>query len=182
MSIVNRILKRAWPAPMALALILSVMVAHAGGIPDDSCTNENIIPTTPSSEFSVVGDGSIVLHNRTGLEWRRCPEGGVWDGNGCDDISHLVMSWQESLEYADDIDGWRLPNIKELAGIVEMCRSDPSINEQVFPDTNPTVRFWSASVRFDNQWLAWSVDFDSGADITMFKTDELLIRLVRDAE
>ncbi len=178
MIAINRILK----APMALILILLAMVARGGDIPNDTCTNGDIFPTTPSSEFTEVGDGSIVLHNRTGLEWRRCPEGRVWDGIACDSISHLVMTWQEALEHADDIDSWRLPNIKELASIVEICRSDPAINRQVFPNTNPTVRFWSASVRSDNEWLAWSVDFDFGSDNTVFKSDELLVRLVRVAQ
>lgn len=182
MNISNQFLKEAKPAPVVLALILAAATAHADGIPDDTCTNENIKPTTPSSDFTVVADGSIVLHNRTGLEWRRCQVGKNWEGSGCEHDSNIRMTWQESLQYADDTDGWRLPDIKELTSITELCRNDPAINQQVFPDTNPTVRFWSASVKADNTWQAWSVDFTWGADIPMFKSNELLIRLVRDAE
>ncbi len=185
MDIVRQILKKARLAPVALTLLLMMKIACADGIPDDTCTNEYIIPTTPSTDFMVVGDADdgIVRHDSTGLEWRRCPEGMTWnEKDGSCDGEAEGMDWQAALEHAGGIDGWRLPDFKELASIQEHCRAVPGINRQVFPDT-PTVWHWSASPYQGDPNNARVIGFhNAGGAWHGSKSNEHLVRLVRVAQ
>ncbi len=168
-------------APMVLGLLLAGTVAQAEILEVD-CTNEFVTPSTPSSDFAVVGDvgEGVVRHEPTSLEWRRCPEGMDWNGSGCGGGASEV-TWQEALEYAEDIDGWRLPNIKELNSIVELCRTEPAINEKVFPDTGSS-NFWSASPYAGDSDYAWYVHFHLGNDYYWSKSSGGVVRLVRDGQ
>lgn len=116
----------------------------AAAIPEDDCTNHAVPRTTPSSQFTPVGDGSIVRHEPTSLEWQRCALGQTWTGNGCAGTPDSML-WQEALQIADATPGWRLPNIRELFTLAEECRDAPAINTRVFPDTGATGSLWSSS-------------------------------------
>ncbi len=181
MNVANRILKRARLAPVALTLLLMMKIACADGIPDDTCSNEQITPSTPSTDFTVVGDG-VVRHESTGLEWRRCPEGMTWnETDGSCDGEADQLDWQAALQHADGIDGWRLPNIKELASIHELCRIGPSINRQVFPGIGSQPH-WSASPYHDDPDKARRVEYSNSGVWQGSKSNEHLVRLVRVAQ
>ncbi len=182
MNVANRILKRARLAPVALPLLLMMKIACADGIPDDTCTNEQIIPSMPSTDFTVVGDG-IVRHESAGLEWRRCAEGKTWNENdGSCDGEAYELDWQAALQHADGIDGWRLPDIKELASIREHCRIGPSINRQVFPGVSTQPPYWSASPYHDDPDKARSMEYSNGSVWHTSKSNEHFVRLVRVAQ
>lgn len=117
-------------------------VADMDSLEPDHCTNPAILPSTPSDDFQIVA-GGIAQHTRTGLDWQRCAVGQAWSGDTCVGESEL-MTWQEALAFANAQDGWRLPNVQELASIVEHCRSEPAINRNVFPETRPAGH-WSSS-------------------------------------
>ena len=118
--------------------------------------------TTPSSDFTEIENGSVVRHETTGLEWRRCSEGMIWSGSYCSGNAQSYV-WKDALQHADNLTGWRLPDIDELRSIVEHCRVGPTINQQVFPNT-PTSGFWSASTSSGESGRAWTLLFLNGND------------------
>ena len=167
-----------------LPLLFSVAIADIPSASDD-CVDD-LVETTPSAEFIPLEGGTVVRHERTGLEWRRCPEGMNWNGSGCDGNAS-VMNWQAALQHAHDTQGWRLPNMKELFSIVEFCRREPAINQQVFPDTfyrnfSDWSRYWSASPHARSSHRAWDVRFIDGAPISSRKDQSSRVRLVRGGE
>ena len=142
----------------------------------DACVDD-LVETTPSSDFTTLEGGAVVRHESTGLEWRRCPEGMDWTDGSCAGSADR-MNWQGALQHADGVEGWRLPNINELRSIVERCGTNPAINPEVFPDTPPSV-FWSASPAAGNSDYAWNVYFGYGRDGWNLKGTDLRLRLVR---
>ena len=126
----------------------------------DSCSRSSIPATTPSSEFTVLGDGSSIRHESTGLVWQRCLFGQIWDDNGCMG-SATGHNLQEALDIAANAgSNWRLPNIKELQSIVERCRERPAINRQAFPGTGLRVPDTISSSPSQTPGDVWGVVFD----------------------
>jgi len=170
-----------------LAAVLMTGAAYAD-IPRHTCSDLNITPTTPSRGFTEIDDGSVVRHERTGLEWQRCAVGQSWNGAEarCDG-SVTGHSWQEALQEADAQDSWRLPDLKELRSIVEQCTREPAINTEVFPDT-PSFRYWSASPVAGLPAKAWFVHFNAGHNTHDWDKDKsnhlapVAVRLVRDGQ
>ena len=147
-------------------------------IPADECTNPALTPTTPSSDFVPLGDGSEVLHLTTGLIWRRCGIGQTWNGETCQG-SLAGRNWQRALEAAENAgEGWRVPNIKELLTLVERCRHDPAINREVFPATR-AASYWSSSPYVAMDGWALQVGFEDGRQSFHGKGANLHVRLVR---
>lgn len=168
----------------AVLLILIAMAfspAWAQHLPSASHECELGRPeSTPSRDFTLVGDGSIVRHETTGLEWQRCTFGQTWNGRTCEG-SAGYYSWVEALLLANETDGWRLPTISELRSIVENCRSNPSINRRVFPNT-PATRYWTCSPYGGYADDAWTVYFYDGDGGWRYMNKYRRVRLVRDAE
>jgi hypothetical protein len=156
-------------------------LASTAGIADiPSAVNDcvsDLVETTPSSDFTILEGGEVVRHEPTGLEWRRCAEGMSWAGTGCTG-SAISLNWQDALQYTEAVPGWRLPNVSELRSIVERCRTDPAINQQVFPDT-PLPFFWSASPYALAASNAWDVNFFSGGGNWSDRSNLNRVRLVR---
>ena len=157
----DRILCTLMPRLAGCLLACASASAQAQSLPAETCNNPVLPATTPSTEFIVVDDGSVIRHEVTGLEWQRCSIGQSWDGTMCQG-SATFHSWQEALNIAANAGGdWRLPNIKELRTIVERCRENPAINRQAFPNT-PSRTFWSASPEAGGSAFAWFVNFRDG--------------------
>lgn len=169
-----------WTLTIGAALLATSATAD---IPSaaSACASD-LVETTPSSDFTALEGGSVVRHEPTGLEWRRCAEGMSWTGTSCTDRP-IYQSWQGALQYANTVSGWRLPNVKELHSIVENCRIAPAINQQVFPGT-PSSNFWSASPYAGTSGAAWPVNFQTGGGVFSAATFTIRtpIRLVRGGE
>lgn len=161
-------------AGLCLALV-------AGGALAQTCKYESIRATAPASRFADNGDGTVT-DEASGLQWKRCSEGQSWDGATCTGEAS-IQNWQGALQLADAASyagrsDWRLPNIKELASIVEQACYDPAIDPGIFPGT-PSYVFWSSSPSANYASSAWYVYFYYGYDGYYSKYNGLHVRLVR---
>ncbi|CAK0769344.1 exported hypothetical protein [Gammaproteobacteria bacterium] len=171
----------------ALMLALSPLTGWA----TQTCS-ATVPASTPNSAFTDPIPGTVT-DTTTGLMWKRCPEGQTFVPGTINtrlDCSGDVQSytWQQALQrpkvHNDDggfagYTDWRLPNIKELASIVEDKCYDPAINMLKFPGT-PSANFWSSSADVSHPSAAWSVSFVEGS--SAFGDDQshqYPIRLVR---
>ena len=159
----------------------------------ESCENDAVTPTTPSSDFTEMGDGGVVRHETTGLEWQRCLLGQTWQDGHCGSVMPIKYTWQEALIAANAVEGWRLPNVKELLSIVELCGQTGftamHFNRQVFSFSTvlsgiefPLITtLWSASpsTRPDKAWMVSFTGLILDADVS--KQNEYFVRLVRTA-
>ena len=142
--------------------------------------------TTPTEDFTNHGNGTVT-HIKTGLMWKQCPEGA--SGAACGVGGATFYSWQNALKAAETLNAaggfagftdWRVPNIKELASIVERQCTFPAINATIFPNPGGTIRTWSSSPSAAIGASVWATDFKAYGISTEFsKTSIGYVRLVR---
>jgi hypothetical protein len=101
-----------------------------------------------------IDDGNVtVIDKGTWLEWQK-------------DGSSNFMIWTDALLYCEDLyldghDDWRLPNVRELHSIVDVNRSDPSIDAVFF--SNPDG-YWTSTTNKETTDKAWTVLFSDGSN------------------
>ncbi|MBK8568826.1 MAG: DUF1566 domain-containing protein [Nitrosomonadales bacterium] len=137
------------------------------------------------ARYTISADGSEVADSKTGLIWRRCPEGMTASCTGCSGVA-AAYTWEQALALANDVastDGkpWRLPDVKELSSIVDASFGNPAIDTHAFPGT-PATPFWSASPVENNPLKAWYVMFYGGFMNTYVCGGKLQVRLVRSGQ
>jgi len=133
--------------------------------------------------FAVGGDGTV-LDPRTGLAWERCSLGQA--GTACNG-EPAAMNWLDALRAVQDLNAqnwrghsdWRLPNVKELASLVQSSTS-PAIDAGAFPGATP-VACWSSTTYVRATRTAWSVFFGSGDVYAKDKATRACVRAVRTA-
>lgn len=109
-----------------------------------------------------VPDG-VVFDTRTGLTWRRCSEGQIWSNGQCNGEAH-VKTYIQAMYHASQQHGWRAPNVKELASLLDTNRPRPYIDTDAFPNT-PTILdsyYWSSTPNEGNPMGGWFVGFGNG--------------------
>lgn len=140
-----------------------------------------LLRTAPDSRYSDNGNGTVT-DNQTGLMWKQCSEG--QSGAGCAGIA-TGLNWPDSLAAGANssfagFNDWRLPNVKELASLIERACHRPSINELRFPNTPPTGIYWVSSSSAANGSNAWFVYFSNGGVLNASSKSSIgLVRLVR---
>lgn len=139
------------------------------------------LETTPNDNFEAVTT-STLLDTTTDLVWRRCAEGQTWDGSTCSGEA-VKYTWQQALQLAqqasnDDLLGWRLPNVKELATLTERDCVRPAINSSLFPATPPDD-FWTSTPSADDPDRSWVVAFFNASHSIKEKDRFIYVRLVR---
>lgn len=154
-------------------LMLCTGFAHAG-----PC-QKNIPASNPDVVYKDHGNGTVT-DTRTGLMWKQCAEG--LSGAGCQAGTARTFTWTEALTQAElstfsGYTDWRMPNVKELASLVEDCRVSPAINTILFPNTT-SAWFWSGSPSV-GIFEAWLVKFGSGSVDARFRNQRLHARFVR---
>ncbi len=158
------------------------------------CTNTTFSVTATTTHFTDNMDGTI-SDPETDLIWKKCSEGQTWVAVGNDCTGGIgSYNWQAALQRAQAVNtgagenfsqsDWRVPNIKELASIVELACKVPTINETIFPDTPGTLSafFWSSSSYATGSDDAWGVGFNKGGDNFLGKNFPFHVRLVRSGQ
>ncbi len=112
-----------------------------------TCKTESEIPSTaPDSRFTDNNDGTI-SDNGTNLMWQKCIVGIT--GINCGTGNGTAVDWQGALNEAENnnflgYNDWRVPNIKEIASLIEHRCKNPALNTNYFPNT-PNNFQWSST-------------------------------------
>lgn len=140
-----------------------------------------IAETTPTSQFIDNADGTVT-DSATRLMWMQCSLGQTWTNGSCVGDAD-PLNWQQALQTAHgfefaSVDGWRLPNIKELATLTERQCVRPAINSALFPNT-PADDYWSSTPSLSDPQRAWVVAFFNSSNSIKQKDLFVFARLVR---
>lgn len=173
--------KKSVAGQFAWALTLAVLLA-SGAVLAGNCEIPGVEESNPDSAYVVHGDGTVT-DRRTGLMWKQCAEGQVWNGSTCTGAASR-HPWEKALELAEAHEfagygDWRMPTMKELGDQVESCRNMPTINVTIYPNT-PDDRFWTGESA--SLGRAWYVDFFEGYVDYRARNDPSYFRLVRGGE
>jgi hypothetical protein len=168
------------------SLLMTVLgCALVSGVQAQSC-HDGLTETTIIDNFTLLSNG-LAQDKTTGLMWMRCAYGQTWDSVNSTCTGNAVeLTWQDALQASEQMTeggytDWRLPNVKELATIVEKRCTDPAVNATLFPAT-PADNFWtSTTVTGSGSW-AWSVAFYNGRNNTKEKLLDVHARFVRFAQ
>jgi hypothetical protein len=165
-------------------LLAGLLFYSTSGARAEQTCKESIIPTTQSSDFTALDNGTVI-DNTTGLMWGRCSLGQGWNGKTCRGDAALY-TWEEALQTAALVefagyDDWRLPNKNELESIIEDSCFSPAVSAEIFPAT-PSAYFWSSSPYAAVAEGAWSIDFGYGTVNASIKSGAVHVRLVRDMD
>ena len=112
---------------------------------------------------STVNNNVIVTDTKTGLIWQK---------------TYVTKTWLEALEYCENLTyagykDWRLPNLNELASLVNHERYQPASD---FPGMPNDKTFWSSSgVGTGGKYIS----FEFGTSNTQNKTKTSYVRCVR---
>lgn len=167
-------------AKMAGAYLLAALCITPSVALAQECLSDGL-ETTPNDNFTAVTT-STLLDVTTDLVWRRCSEGQTWNGSTCEGEA-IKYTWQAALQLAhqasdEDLLGWRLPNVKELASITERDCVRPAVNSSLFPATPPDD-FWTSTPSADDPDRAWVVAFFNASHSIKEKDRFIYVRLVR---
>jgi len=169
-----------------LTILASLLLMSTQALGAANC-NTSIPASTPDADFTDNNDGTVT-HGKTGLTWQQCSDG--LSGSGCATGTIATYTWQQALQRVETINSagfagfndWRLPNIAELASIIEDQCTAPAVNGAIFPAT-ASNGYWSATPFADSVTtpnLVWVGDFMGGQNVVLSKTDTPYhIRLVR---
>jgi len=126
----------------------------------------------------------IVIDLKSGVEWLRCSVGQTWNGETC--TGEIVKLNHDQIKEAilqanDQLGGnWRLPDLKELEGIVCYECDNIKIESDVFPNTSGEP-YWTGERNPYATRHIYTVNFFNGYTYgRFFPYQEMAVRLVQD--
>ncbi|CCQ11091.1 putative Fimh-like protein [Pseudoalteromonas luteoviolacea B = ATCC 29581] len=166
-----------------LILVSCALSAISSNCFAQTCFANQIASTTSSDNF-VINSNGTVSDLTTGLMWQTCSYGQSYDNANeiCINAS-APIKWEQALLIAINnrfagLDDWRVPNIKELASIIEHQCVEPSINKTVFFGT-VNDNYWTSTTDMIRPDHAWVYQFSDGKNNLKAKNSDLFLRLVR---
>ncbi|MEZ5702237.1 MAG: DUF1566 domain-containing protein [Burkholderiaceae bacterium] len=120
--------------------------------------------------------GNAVIDRRTGLAWRRCHEGQTWNGAACTG-SASIYTHVQALSHAQAVANWRLPNVKELASVIDHGQLFPALDPVSFPGAL-SITVWSSTPYISNSAAATGISFGLGLGHLGVRTAANRVRLV----
>ena len=149
---------------MIKSSICFLLLVVISAISHSQVCNENMTATTDPAQF-IVNDDGTVIDAVNFLIWDKCSLGQVYQDGQCLGAPTNFSTWQEALSAAAAVEGKYLPNLKELATIVERSCYEPSISQAIFSDT-PLAMYWSSTPDELGSTLAGRIiDFTDGGEI-----------------
>ena len=141
--------------------------------------------------YEACADGLTAADLNTGLLWERKVRVGNSDCLLDLHAEQSGCSWAEATgQWLDAVNAeggtgfagfsdWRVPNVKDLLGIVDYSESLPAIDPTFPGETLPDV-YWSATpLPGSSPPEAWIVNFDGGTVFVDFQSDSRQVRAVR---
>ena len=138
-------------------------------------------PALADERFTISGNAMEVQDTTTGLTWRRCSEGQVWDVDKCTGKAqefNYKGAQTHARKQATKTIKWRAPTIDELATLVKPAGKPVAIDVDVFPGTAPR-QFWSATPHESEATQAMVVYFKGGHVYKYHRNNKAHLRLVR---
>lgn len=185
------VLRRSTPRLGALAAI--AILAMTTALPGTSLANcpvraGNTASTPDTPDFTDHGNGTVT-HNKTGLIWKKCPEGRTYSAGSCTGTTG-TYTWQAALRRGvldtttptipANSNDWRLPSRTELLSIVETGCTSPAINTTLFPNVAASAAYWTSTHAGDAAPdSAFAVRFNHGISFIATKDFAASARLVR---
>ena len=147
-------------------------------------TGQDAQYTAGQARSYVDNNNGTISDLSTGLMWKKCVED--LSGSDCGDDSKSAKSRTQAAQIAiceadntASYTDWRLPNINELASLVDYSTSSPAINQIYFPRT-PNGWFWtSTSLAPSEASSGWVFDFIRGKTDVDPKSITHMARCVR---
>ena len=138
-----------------------------------------LLEPSAQSRLQVLAEGNEVIDKTTGLIWKRCAQGQVWNGTVCPGAPSK-FSFDAAMAVTFNPSGWRMPNIKELFSIAP--KSDRSIYTEFHATfQNVSGEYWSATPQVPMPGAAWTVDFNYAATLPSLRFGPKHVRLVKNA-
>ncbi len=125
------------------------------------------------ADFST--DGNVVTDDSTSL---------VWQDDYSDNGGEVKEEeWSYAITYCKELDlsgyRWRLPNLNELASLLDDTKHNPSIDDNVFQYTEEDY-YWSSTTYSANTSDARLISFKYGLVSSLDKSGTKSIRCVSD--
>jgi len=178
-------------------VLLGIALSFSMTVQATPCSDN--IPGKINNRFTDNGNGTVT-DTVTRLIWQRCDLSlEMKVANSCSTVGsqYISYSWKDALNEVTKFNiteaaagrpaTWRLPNIKELATIVDMNCTYMAIDTKAFPD--PSTTYWTSTpvIQFDviatginqRQNGAWVVDFRTGVEDQTAVGTATSVRLVR---
>jgi hypothetical protein len=189
------------PQLPATGQTLSYEAERNDGIPERvAVPDDGAVRAGGALRYTDHGDGTITDEN-TGLMWeKKSDDGGlhdqhnafVWEGNGSQET---IWDWLEDVNAEGGAgfaghDDWRVPNVKELASLLDLDGSRPTVDPALHTGCTPgctvttcsctiDASHWTSTTFAATELFAWDVGFDIGFILIDEKAFPKPVRLVR---
>lgn len=126
----------------------------------------------PAGRYVVDAAAGTVYDTATKLTWQRA-------------VPAMSYNWADAKTYCANPGligaGWHLPNLTQLASIVDYQQNNPAIDGTAFPATPYAgfVGFWSATPTSGSTSSAWAVYFNYGNQSSASVGTSSRVRCVR---
>lgn len=168
-------------------IVTCVLLLTCSHVLAQKCKPSAIISSNSSDQFIIQHELGTVIDARTGLEWSLCSLGQTWKNGNCLAAPTHFIDFTEALAATSTNtlgDNFRLPNIKELASIVERSCTSPAIDLSIFSSTLNAIYYSSTPDEEGNQHFLPKlgvkiIDFTNGSEFVPDVSKFRYVRLVR---